>query len=132
MFEGLDEPTKSKVLHEMGLFAMTIIEEGLFVQAKCDANKNPLESEAPLVMPADIVKLPTRTFIKEVLDCFRGHINKHWSAENIEKLEDDHRELVNAVKNDGAIKKILDGHDEKTFFNDAWNAILSTKEDGTI
>lgn len=119
MFEGFDEPEKSKIVHEMGLFALSIIEKGSFVQAERDANNNPLESEAPPVMPTEIVKLPTRTFIKEILDRFRGHINKHWLAEDIDKIEDDHRELVNAAKNDCAIKKILDGHDKKTFFNDA-------------
>lgn len=93
----------------MGLSSLTIIEEVSFVQAKRDANNNPLESEASSVMSADIVKLPTRTFIKKVLDYFCGHINNHWSAEYIDKIEDDHRELVNATKNDGAIKKILNG-----------------------
>jgi hypothetical protein len=54
-----------------------------------------------------------RTFVKDVLDRFRDHIKKHWSEENIDTIEDDHKELVHAAKNDDAIKKILEGHDEK-------------------
>jgi hypothetical protein len=83
-------------------------------------------------MPADVCKLPTRTFIEDVLDSFRGHIKKHWWDENIDTIEDDHKELVHAAKNDDAIKKILESHDENVFFNDAWDAITSKKADGTI
>jgi hypothetical protein len=83
-------------------------------------------------MPADVCKFPTRTFVKDVLDRFRGHIKKHWSEENIDTSEDDHKELVHASKTDDAIKKIFVGHDEKVFFNDAWDAITSKKADGTI
>jgi hypothetical protein len=132
MFEGLDDPAKSKVVHEIGLFALTIIVEGSVVQAERDGNSNPLDTEAPPVMPADVCKLPTWTFVKDVLDRFRGHIKKHWSEENIDTIEDDYKELVHAAKNDDAIKKILEGHDEKVFFNDAWDAITSKMADGTI
>jgi hypothetical protein len=132
MFEGLDDPAKSKVVHEIGMFALTIIVEGSVVQAERGGNENPLDTEAPPVMPADVCKLPTLTFVKYVLDRFRGHIKKHWSEENIDTNENDHKELVHAAKNDDAIKKILEGHDEKVFFNDAWDAITSRKADGTI
>jgi hypothetical protein len=129
MFEGLDDPAKSKFVQEIGLFALTIIVEGSVVQAERDGN-NPLDTEAPPVMPADVCKLPTRTFVKYVLDRFRGHIKKHWSEENIDTIEDAHKELVHAAKNDDAIKKILEGHDEKVVFNDALDAITSKKADG--
>jgi hypothetical protein len=94
MFERLDDHAKSKVVHEIGLFALTIIVEGSVVQAEQDRNNNSLDTEAPPVMPADVCKLPTRTFVKDVLDRFRGHIKKHWSEENIDTIEDDHKELV--------------------------------------
>jgi hypothetical protein len=41
MFEGLDDPAKSKVAHEIGLFALTITVEGSVVQAERDGNNNP-------------------------------------------------------------------------------------------
>jgi hypothetical protein len=96
-------------------------------QAEQDGNNKPLDTEAPPVMPAGVCKLPTRTFVKDVLDRYRGHIKKHWSEENIDTIEDDHKELVHAAKNDDAIKKRLEGHDEKVFFNDAWDAITSKR-----
>jgi hypothetical protein len=132
MFEALDDPGISKVVHEIGLFALTIIVEGSVVQEERDGNNNPLDTEAPPVMPADVCKLPTRTFVKDVLDRFCGHIKRHWSEENIDTIEDDKKELVQAAKKNDAIEKILEGHDEKIFFNDAWDAITSKKADGTI
>jgi hypothetical protein len=106
--------------------------EGSAVQSERHGNNNSLDAEVPPVMLADVCKLPTRTFVKDVLDRFRGHIKKHWSEENIDTIEDDHKELVHAAKNDDAIKKILEGHDEKVFFNDTWDAITSKKADATI
>jgi hypothetical protein len=79
MFEGLDDPAKSEVFHEIGLFALTVIVEGSVVQAERDGNNNPPDTEAPPVMPADVCKFPTWTFVKDVLDRFRGQIKKHWS-----------------------------------------------------
>jgi hypothetical protein len=127
MFEGLDDPAKSKFVHEIGLFALTITVQGSVAQAERDGNNKPLDTEAPPVMPADVCKLPTRTFVKDVLDRFRGHIKKHWSEENIDTIEDDHKELVHAAKNDDTIKNIFEGHDKKVFFNDAKDAITSKR-----
>jgi hypothetical protein len=97
------------------------------VQSERDGNNNPLETEAPPVTPADVCKLPPRTFVKDVMDRFRGHFKKHWSVENIDTIEYDHKELVHAPKYDDAITKILEDHDEKVFFNDAWDAITSKR-----
>jgi hypothetical protein len=118
MFEGLNDPGKSKVVLEIGLFALAIIVERPVAQAERHVNNYPLDTESPPVMPADVCKFPTRGG-NDVLDRFRGHIKKHWSEKNIEKIEDDHKELVHAAKNDDAMKKILEGHDEKVFFNNA-------------
>ena len=74
------------------------------MQAERDGNNNPLGTEAPPVMPAVVSNMPTRTFIKDVLDRFGGHIEKHWSGDNIDKIQDDHKELVHALKNDAVIK----------------------------
>jgi hypothetical protein len=41
MFEGLDDPAKSRVVHGIGFFALTIIVEGSVVQAERDGNRNP-------------------------------------------------------------------------------------------
>jgi hypothetical protein len=57
MFEGLDDPAKSKVVHEIGLFSLAIIVEGSVVQAERDGNNNPLDTEAPPVMPADLLQI---------------------------------------------------------------------------
>jgi hypothetical protein len=131
-YEVLVDSAKARVVKEIGMFALTGIVEGFMVQAERDGNNNPLETEAPLVMPADISKLPTRVFISNVLDRFRGHIEKHWSVEAIDEIEDEHKELVNTANNEATIMKTLKAHDNQTFFNDAWDSISSKKTDNTI
>jgi hypothetical protein len=56
MFEGLDDPAKSKVVLEIGLFALTIIVEGSAVQSERHGNNNSLDTESPAVMLADVGK----------------------------------------------------------------------------
>ncbi|KAI9921717.1 hypothetical protein PsorP6_000757 [Peronosclerospora sorghi] len=46
---------------------------------------------APPVLPAQLVKLRTGTFISNVLDKYRAHIGLYWSAEDVEQVEADHR-----------------------------------------
>jgi hypothetical protein len=38
----------------------------------------PLDSDASLVLPAQLVKFHTGVFIYEVLDIFHAHISKFW------------------------------------------------------
>jgi hypothetical protein len=66
MFEGLDDPAKSRVVHQIGSCTLAIIVEGAVVLAERDGNSIPLDTEAPPVIPADVCKLPTRTFVKDV------------------------------------------------------------------
>ncbi|KAI9922992.1 hypothetical protein PsorP6_000818 [Peronosclerospora sorghi] len=53
--------------------------------------RNNAESIAPPVLPAHLVKLRTGTFISDVLDKYRAHIDLYWSAEDVEQVESDHR-----------------------------------------
>ncbi|KAI9913921.1 hypothetical protein PsorP6_005769 [Peronosclerospora sorghi] len=53
--------------------------------------RNNAGSIAPPVLPAQLVKLRTGTFISDVLDKYRDHIGLYWSAEDVEQVEADHR-----------------------------------------
>ncbi|CAM6069619.1 unnamed protein product [Sphagnum tenellum] len=62
------------------------------VQAEHDSN-NVQESEAPPVMPADLIKIRPAAFIQDVLDPYCAHFSKHWSQEQIDDVETEHRQL---------------------------------------
>jgi hypothetical protein len=84
-----------------------------------DSNNNARELEAPPVMPADLVKMCPGVFISEVVDQYRGHLTKHWSADLIDKVESEHHELLVVNVREPDVKVTFDKHDKKTFYNEA-------------
>ena len=91
------------------------------MKAERDSNNNPLHDMLPPVYPGEIASLRTSVLISDVLEPFRPHIFKHWSVEEVDQIEKDHKDLVTAVKTDRKLKQKLGGHSKKTMFNDAWD-----------
>jgi hypothetical protein len=75
------------------------------------------------MMPMDLVKMHPSVFISEVVDQYREHLTKHWSADLIDKAESEHRELLAIYMRKPDVKVALNKHDEKTFFNEAWDCL---------
>lgn len=123
LYQGLHDVEKTTILEEIGKFAIRFVTDASKVQAERDSRNLARELEAPPVMPADIAKLRHSVFLSDVLDPYRGHLTKHWSAEKIDELEKDQRDLVAAYGREAALKLALDGHDEKWLFNEAWDAV---------
>ncbi len=73
------------------------------------------------MMLVDLVKMRSDVFISEVVDQYRGHLAKHWSADLIDKVESEHRELLVVYAREPNVKAALDKHNNKTFFNKAWD-----------
>jgi hypothetical protein len=97
--------------------------DGLQIQAECDSNNNARELEVPPVMPTNLIKMRLGVFINEVVDQYCGHLAKHWSVDLIDKVESEHRELLAVYAHKPNVKAALDKHDEKTFFNEAWDCL---------
>jgi hypothetical protein len=74
-------------------------------------------------MPTDLIKMRPSVFISEIVDQYHGHLAKHWSADLIDKAESEHRELLVVYTREPNVKAALDKHDEKTFFNEAWDCL---------
>jgi len=110
-------------LQEINIFSLSIVVDGLQIQAERDSNNNARELEAPTVMPADLVKMRPGVFISEIVDQYCGHLTKHWSVNLIDKVESEHRELLVVYAHKPNVKAALDKHDEKTFFNEAWDCL---------
>ncbi|KAI9920812.1 hypothetical protein PsorP6_000493 [Peronosclerospora sorghi] len=90
LFNSLSAEDQSHVLHEVGQYTLQLICGWSDVQAERDERNN-AGSIAPPVLPAQLVKLRTGTFISGVLDKYRAHIGLYWSAEDVEQVEADHR-----------------------------------------
>ncbi|KAI9911316.1 hypothetical protein PsorP6_009034 [Peronosclerospora sorghi] len=90
LFNSISAEDQSHVLHEVGQYTLQIICGWSDVKAERDERNN-AGSISPPVLPAQLVKLRTGTFISDVLDKYRAHIGLYWSAEDVEQVEADHR-----------------------------------------
>jgi hypothetical protein len=48
---------------------------------------------------------------------------KFWTADDIDKVENEHKELLVAYSREPGVKAPFDAHDESTFFNVAWDSV---------
>ena len=123
LFYDTREDEQDHVLQEVGNFALHLVSAGLQIQAERDSENNPRELEAPYVMPHELVKLRHSAFVGDVVDTYRNHLAKHWTINMIEAAEKDHRELLAAHAREPDVKAALESHNEKTFFNEAWDCL---------
>jgi hypothetical protein len=103
----------------LSIFSLSIVADGLQIQAERDSNNNAKELEAPPVMPADLIKMRPSVFISEIVDQYREQLTKHWSTDLIDKAESEHHELLAVYAHEPDVKVALDKHDKKTFSNEA-------------
>ncbi len=106
---------------KIGLFALKLVDGISQVQAERDSDNNVALKVAPPVMPSELVLMRSNRFNKLVLDPYRLHIAKFWTVEQIDQIELDHKDLLKAFIEESATKALIEKHDVKTMFNDAWN-----------
>ncbi|KAH6569497.1 hypothetical protein BASA62_004868 [Batrachochytrium salamandrivorans] len=123
LHSSLSDFDQQSTLEEVATFAFCIVANGLQIQAERDLATTLRELEIPPVMPADLVKLCPALFIKNILDPYRNHVAKHWNQDMIDLIEIQHCELIVVYGREPDVKAVLDAHDEKTYFNDAWDCL---------
>uniref|UniRef100_M4BXI0 Uncharacterized protein n=1 Tax=Hyaloperonospora arabidopsidis (strain Emoy2) TaxID=559515 RepID=M4BXI0_HYAAE len=89
------------------------------VRAERDAKNLPRAQNAPPVLPAQLVKLSPRRFVKDVLSPHREQLAKAWTDEWIDGVESDHRLLRKTYDEDEEFRAVIDKHDVNTFFDEA-------------
>ncbi|CAK9876325.1 unnamed protein product [Sphagnum jensenii] len=123
LYNEFSDIEKQQTLQENNIFSLSIVVDGLQIQAERDSNNNARELEAPPVMPADLIKMRPGVFISEVVDQYREHLAKQWSVDLIDKAESEHRELITVYAREPDVKVAIDKHNKKTFFNEAWDCL---------
>jgi len=81
------------------------------------------------VLPAQLVKLCTNVFIREVLDIFYAHISKFWPVEKIDLIKDEHHHLLKVYNSDLILKVTIDKQDHWTSFNLGWDVLSTNRFD---
>jgi hypothetical protein len=75
---------------EIALYAITLIIGFQSVRAERNNANFPRTQDAPLVLPAQLVKLHPGAFFRNVLGPHRRHISKFWDKEIVDEIEEDH------------------------------------------
>ena len=78
-------------------------------------------------MPQQFLKLRPSKFIQDVLLTYRARLDKFWTPEQVEELEDEHRDLFKTYGGDVAVREAIDKHDACTLFNDTWDCVPRLK-----
>ena len=102
---------------------MNLVARLMDVKAERDDNNEPLDRDTLPVLPAQLVRLCTSAFIQNVLDPFRAHAAQFWTAERLDEVENEHRELRTMYETDDVVRKAIDSTTSSTTFDEAWDAV---------
>jgi len=109
------------VIHMIGLLIIHIVDGVLNIQAERDST-NLSTNDLPPVLPHELVKIPGREFTK-IVSMHINHLKQVWSEELIDRLELQHRQLLNAYQQESSLKSALNGCDGNTSFESGWSIV---------
>jgi hypothetical protein len=123
-FEALDDDEKIKVVKQVARFAVNTIEGLQGIKAERTARNDAANDDAPPCMPHELFAIKPAKFVSDVLEPHRARLLKNdWSEDDIYAIEEEHRDLVKAYKNEPGIKAIIDKLDHKSDFNESWDQL---------
>jgi hypothetical protein len=122
-FDALNATDQNAVIKEITSYAIMLVTGLTGVKAERDENNQPLDHDAPPIMPQQLVTLRPAKFIQEVLDKYRDRLQKFWTSNEFEEIEADHRDLVKMYRDDENMRNVIDKHDVNTLFNDTWDCV---------
>jgi len=120
-FGSLSPNELRDVLVEVADYCIKLVVGISDVKAERDENNDAALSDAPPVMPAQLALIRPSVFNTAVLDEYRVQLKEYWSPEEIDEIEEDHKALVRAFREEPVFKGRLQNHVMKTMFNAAWN-----------
>ena len=123
MYLSLDADGQIYVLRQVGDYALHLVRGLSVVQAERDYRNNAAAELAPPVFPQQLTKMRTSTFIEYVLDSRREMMIAAWGRNAVDLIEQEHRALVEAIRESPKLKKVVSAHTYKTSFDDAWDAL---------
>jgi hypothetical protein len=127
---AIDANEKTIVLETIAQFAIGLLDGIIKVEAERDPTNNAAIDLAPLVMPMDLVKMRSSTFIFEVIEPRKAQLQATACTDDqINAIENDHRKLLTAYRRENGILSIVDQHDHTMSFNEAWDSLDGARFD---
>ncbi len=127
---AIDANEKTIVLETIAQYTIGLSDGIIKVEAKRDPANNAAINLAPLVMPMDLVKMRSSTFISEVIEPRKAQLQATaWTDDQINAIENDHHKLLTAYCRENGILSIVYQHDHTTSFNEAWDSLDGARFD---
>ncbi|CAK9860168.1 unnamed protein product [Sphagnum jensenii] len=123
-YNDLDTDDKNEIIRTITVYAISLVTGLMGIKAKRDNNNMRLESDAPLMLPAQLIAIHHGKFVSEVLEPYRDHISAFWSLEDVDQTEVDHHDLLNLYASNQILCVAIDRHTIETSFDDAWDCDL--------
>jgi hypothetical protein len=120
-YNNLDADDKNDIIRTVATYAISLVTGLMGVKVERDGNNMRLESDAPPVLPAQLIAIYHDKFVSEVLEPYRDHISAFWSLEDVDQMEADHRDLLNLYVSYQILRVAIDRHTIETSFEDAWD-----------
>jgi hypothetical protein len=73
-------------------------------------------------MPAKLIKLRNGAFISDVVDPYRQHVMKFYTADDMYTVQNEHKKLLVAYSREPGVTA-FDTHNESTLFKVAWDSV---------
>ncbi|CAK9218615.1 unnamed protein product [Sphagnum troendelagicum] len=116
------------VLQTIARFGIGISNSIAAIEAERDRANNPSDDLASPVMLKELVTMRSSTFITDIIEPLKEQLQANaWTADQINAIEVEHRELLAAYKRDSGVASIINEQDVKTTFNEAWGAVGSER-----
>ncbi|CAK9230890.1 unnamed protein product [Sphagnum troendelagicum] len=123
-YNDLDANDKNDIIRTVTTYAMLLVTSLMGVKAERDDNNMRLESDAPPVLPTQLIAIRHGKFVSEVLEPCRNHISAFWSLEDIDQTKADHHNLLNLYASNQILHVAINRHTIETSFDDAWDCAL--------
>jgi hypothetical protein len=123
LFLLLTDEDQIGVLREIAGYVLRLVKGLSLVQGEHDYCNNAVAQLASLVFHQHLYKMRTSYFIEHVLSPRREMMIKAWGEELVDLIEQEHRVLVEVVRDFAPLQRIVDSHSFQTMFNDAWDAL---------
>ena len=124
LLDSLSDKLHQKVIHSVGELAIGVVEGIINIQAERDRKSKP-DDDIPDVLPHELVKISTVEYGKRVIDTHLPQLRLTWSKHDIMEIENQHKALCKAYRNEPALRYALDeyGKHGDMSFDTAWTIV---------
>ena len=127
--QTLNNELHRKVLHSIEHLTTRIVEGIVNIQAERNERNN-ADSDLPHVLPHELIKISTHDFWNITVDAHLQQLRHSWNEETIAEIENQHRQLISAYREEPALKSVLDAYAQVSIksFDTAWAIVESRFE----